>query len=100
MAPKNFSKNLINYFINIRKLRSGKGTGLADQIRKSAPETCAVKIVCDGNEVIIDQSTNESPCPRGNADSFKESSNISKAMQEEEEREEPTSCNCFGSKFA
>lgn len=83
---------------SLRKLKSRKGTGTVDQILKSAPETCEVKIICEGNEVMI-EATVESPSPRGNADSSRESDN-SKSMQEEEEedqRNESISCMCFRS---
>ena len=88
-----------------RKLRSRRGTGTADQILKNAPETCEVKIICEGTEVIIDQAV-ESPSPRGNVDSFNESDN-SKTMQQEQreeeedhdKRNEAISCMCFKSKF-
>ncbi|PON90316.1 Rossmann-like alpha/beta/alpha sandwich fold containing protein [Trema orientale] len=89
---------------SLRKLRSGKGTGFADQILKSAPETCEVKIICEGTEVIMDQMSESSPSSRGNNvdnNSSKELDN-SKSMQdvEEDQREEPISCMCFRSKFA
>ncbi|BAT87591.1 uncharacterized protein HKW66_Vig0070420 [Vigna angularis] len=35
----------------IRKLRSKKGSGIADQILQNAPESCNVSIVCEGKEV-------------------------------------------------
>ncbi|KAL9320709.1 hypothetical protein ACSQ67_012548 [Phaseolus vulgaris] len=35
----------------IRKMRSRKGSGIADQILQNAPEGCDVSIVCEGKEV-------------------------------------------------
>ncbi|KHN40779.1 U-box domain-containing protein 33 [Glycine soja] len=35
----------------IRKLRSRKGSGIADQVLQNAPESCKVSIVCEGKEV-------------------------------------------------
>ncbi|XP_062088061.1 uncharacterized protein LOC133794703 [Humulus lupulus] len=91
---------------NLRKLRSRKGTGLADQILKSAPETCEVNIICEGNQVLnMDQPMSEppspSPSPRAIVDISKESDhNSTKSLQEEDKREEaPVSCMCFRSKF-
>lgn len=40
---------------NLRKLRSKRGNGIADQVIQNAPEFCDVKIICDGKEVVIDQ---------------------------------------------
>ncbi|XP_057753394.1 LOW QUALITY PROTEIN: U-box domain-containing protein 54 [Arachis stenosperma] len=35
----------------LRKLRSRKGNGIADQVLQSAPEMCKVRIVCEGKEI-------------------------------------------------
>ncbi|KAK7303441.1 hypothetical protein RJT34_14348 [Clitoria ternatea] len=35
----------------LRKLRSRKGNGIADQILQNAPESCKVSVVCEGKEV-------------------------------------------------
>ncbi|KAG6768870.1 hypothetical protein POTOM_024482 [Populus tomentosa] len=40
---------------NLRKLRSKRGNGIADQVIQNAPEFCDVKIICDGKEVVIDE---------------------------------------------
>ncbi|KAJ0083167.1 hypothetical protein Patl1_09620 [Pistacia atlantica] len=37
---------------SLRKLKSRKGNGIADQILQSAPEGCEIKIVCEGKEVM------------------------------------------------
>lgn len=88
-----------------RKLRSRRGSGIADQMLKSAPESCEIKIICEGNEVVIDKQAvvveSSSPSPRSNANedgSFSKSK--SKSMQEEDKRDESAvSCKCFASRF-
>ncbi|KHN14415.1 U-box domain-containing protein 33 [Glycine soja] len=35
----------------IRKLRSRKGSGIADQVLQNAPESCKVSFICEGKEV-------------------------------------------------
>ncbi|KAF3451899.1 hypothetical protein FNV43_RR07995 [Rhamnella rubrinervis] len=81
---------------SLRKLRSRRRSGIADQILKSAPESCKINIICEGNEVTIDQQAfveYSSPSPRGiNAED-------SKSMPEENQRDESFSCKCFTSKF-
>lgn len=47
---------------SLRKLKSGRISGMADHILQSAPKTCEVKVVCEGKEV-IDQMINDSPSP-------------------------------------
>lgn len=85
---------------SLRKLRSRKGTGTVDQILKSAPETCEVKIICEGNEVVMTDQTVESPSPRDNVDSSKEFDNSKSVQDEEVKGDQPISCMCFRSKFA
>ncbi|KAL1566905.1 U-box domain-containing protein 33-like [Salvia divinorum] len=46
----------------IRRMKSRKGNGAADQIVHKAPEYCEVKIICEGKEV-SDLSITESPSP-------------------------------------
>ncbi|KAF4379178.1 hypothetical protein G4B88_010572, partial [Cannabis sativa] len=84
---------------NLRKLRSGRGTGLADQLLKSAPESCEVNIICEGNRVEnMDQpimSEPPSPAPRVSVDKSNDSEhNSTKSLQEEDkpEKEAPVSC--------
>ncbi|KAK3432274.1 hypothetical protein EUGRSUZ_E03842 [Eucalyptus grandis] len=45
---------------NLRRLKSNKGNGIADQLLQKAPETCEVKIICEGKEVILEQIEMES----------------------------------------
>ncbi|WMV11162.1 hypothetical protein MTR67_004547 [Solanum verrucosum] len=48
---------------NLKKLKSRKGSGTADQILLNAPEFCEVKIICEGKEMVELQMF-ESPSPR------------------------------------
>ncbi|KAJ0086182.1 hypothetical protein Patl1_07440 [Pistacia atlantica] len=54
---------------SLRKLKSKKGNGIANQILQSAPKACEIKIVCEGKEVINQMI--ESPSPHGNENSPK-----------------------------
>lgn len=72
----------------LRKLKSGRISGIADHILQSAPETCEIKVVCEGKEV-IDQMINDSPSPRNN------DHNSPKASQEKNEIPDSFSCMCF-----
>lgn len=48
---------------NLKKLKSRKGSGTADQIILNAPEFCEVKIICEGKEMVELQMF-ESPSPQ------------------------------------
>ncbi|XP_004229743.1 U-box domain-containing protein 35 [Solanum lycopersicum] len=48
---------------NLKKLKSRKGSGTADQILLNAPEFCEVKIICEGKEMVELQMF-ESPSPK------------------------------------
>ncbi|CAN4125956.1 unnamed protein product [Withania somnifera] len=48
---------------NLKKLKSKKGNGTADQILLNAPEFCEVKIICEGKEMVELQMF-ESPSPQ------------------------------------
>ncbi|CAN4089960.1 unnamed protein product [Withania somnifera] len=37
---------------NLKKMKSRKGNGTADEILQNAPEFCEVKIICEGKEVV------------------------------------------------
>lgn len=82
---------LINFYIWVvllRKLKSGRISGMADHILQSAPKTCEIKVVCEGKEV-IDQMINDSPSPCNN------DHNSPKASQEKNEIPDSFSCMCF-----
>ncbi|KAK9156363.1 hypothetical protein Sjap_003843 [Stephania japonica] len=71
---------------SLRKLK--KGGGIAGQILKNVPETCEVKIICEGKEIIPDQM----PSPKG----------VSRDENGDEKQIDSTvsqSCVCFSRKF-
>ncbi|XP_050370450.1 U-box domain-containing protein 35 [Argentina anserina] len=53
---------------NLRKLMSGKGaSGIADQVLQSAPqEGCEINIICQGNQVMINDSLSPRSIPNAN----------------------------------
>ncbi|CAL5344327.1 U-box domain-containing protein 36 [Camellia sinensis] len=56
---------------SLKKLRSRRGNGIADQVLQNAPEFCEVKIICEGKEVMMDvdnamMTQSPSPSSRGN----------------------------------
>ncbi|KAK4839177.1 hypothetical protein QYF36_019829 [Acer negundo] len=63
------------------KSRRGTGSGIADQILHNAPETCEIKIVCQGKEVM--ESPSQSP----------------NSSLEENQNNDTFTCLCFKSKF-
>ncbi|XP_035545690.1 U-box domain-containing protein 35-like isoform X2 [Juglans regia] len=76
---------------SLRKSESKRGNGIADQILHNAPETCEIKIVCGGKEVIDRMIV--WPSPSSN-------SSKSKSMREGEEDKPHASflCMCFNFK--
>lgn len=79
-----------------RKLMSGKGSGIADQILQAAPDGCEIKIICQGNQVMMDQAIH-SLSPRLNDDPT-----TTKSMQHQQQsnNNEVFSCICFKPKFS
>lgn len=77
---------------SLRKLRSRRGSGIADQVLQNVQVGCEVKIICEGKEVMMDQ-TIDSPSPRGNGD------NPKPAQELEDQRNDSFSCLCFKPKF-
>ncbi|OIT22432.1 PREDICTED: uncharacterized protein LOC109217607 [Nicotiana attenuata] len=82
---------------NLKKMRSRRGNGTADQILQNAPEFCEVKIICEGKE-IVELQMFESP-------SLRNSNGSSKSMeghiqnQNQEVQNESIGCGgCFGAK--
>ncbi|KAK6124756.1 hypothetical protein DH2020_041508 [Rehmannia glutinosa] len=47
---------------DLRRMRSRRGNGVIDQILSNAPESCEVKIICEGNE--MSELPLDSPSPR------------------------------------
>lgn len=79
---------------SLRKLRTRRGSGIADQLVQNAPEYCDVKIICEGKEVSIEQM-NGVPSPRSTSyDSPKPKQN-----GVEEQYKDSFSCACFKPKF-
>lgn len=50
---------------SVRKIKSGRGNGVIDQILHNAPEFCDVKIICEGKEMaeLMVESSPSSPSP-------------------------------------
>lgn len=71
-----------------RKLRSKRGSGVADKMLQNAAEGCVVKIICEGKEVTEDQMI-ESPSPRSNDITPKPT------QDQEDQRNDTFSCMCF-----
>ena len=69
-----------------RKLRSRKGNGVADQVLQNAPESCKVRIVCEGKEV--SEQITGSPSPRAIA-------NDTSMSHKEVLKKDSVSCTCF-----
>ncbi|XP_021902109.1 U-box domain-containing protein 35 [Carica papaya] len=46
----------------LRKLRSRRGIGIADQVLQGALESCEIKIICEGKEEMISSSSPITPC--------------------------------------
>ncbi|KAI4296064.1 hypothetical protein L6164_036054 [Bauhinia variegata] len=76
---------------NLRKSKSKRGNGIADQILQSEPEGCKVRIICEGKEVTeqILRSPTLSPSPRPN------SNENSMHVKEVHQQKNMTSCICF-----
>ncbi|XP_060218987.1 uncharacterized protein LOC132645800 isoform X2 [Lycium barbarum] len=78
---------------NLKKLKSRKGCGTADQILLNAPEFCEVKIICEGKEMVELQMF-ESPSPKANtADSPKPIQ--SHTHDQNQAQNESFVCGCF-----
>ncbi|KAI4311856.1 hypothetical protein MLD38_036719 [Melastoma candidum] len=75
---------------NLRKLRSKKRTGITDRILQKAPDTCEVKVICEGRVVMIDQMP-ESPLTPPRLDKSSEEPQ----PHDEHHNKDYFSCNCF-----
>ncbi|KAL2495507.1 Adenine nucleotide alpha hydrolase-like superfamily protein [Forsythia ovata] len=76
---------------NLRKMRSKKPSGGADEILQDAPEYCEVKIICGGNEItdLASESLSPSPSPRA-------ADRSPKPVQEQEQiNNDSFACGCF-----
>lgn len=89
--------------VGVRRSRSKRGNGIADQILQNAPEICDVKIICEGKEVILDRLAVESPSPPMHSKPTTPSQwNIDgpKPMQEGNQCVDYFACICFKPKAA
>ncbi|CAA2986804.1 Hypothetical predicted protein [Olea europaea subsp. europaea] len=78
---------------NLRKMRSKKASGGADEILQDAPEYCEVKIIYGGNEItdLKFESPFASPAPSPRA-----ADRIPKSVQEQEQiNNDSIACGCF-----
>ncbi|KAL5838888.1 hypothetical protein ACOSQ3_016057 [Xanthoceras sorbifolium] len=80
------------------KSRRGSGIGIADQILHNAPETCEIKIVCEGKEAIDQMMGWPSPSPSPSLRDNHQSQSP-KASLEENQSKDSFACLCFKSKF-
>ncbi|CAL0309148.1 unnamed protein product [Lupinus luteus] len=73
---------------HLRKLRSRKGNSIADQILQNASENCKVSIVCEGKEVMSEETT-QSPSPLAIAN------DASSMSHKEDQQNNSFSCICL-----
>ncbi|MCD7451515.1 hypothetical protein HAX54_012400 [Datura stramonium] len=78
---------------NLKKLKSRKGSGTADQILLNAPEFCEVKIICEGKEMVELQMF-ESPSPRA-ATGESPKTTQSYTQDQNQAQNESFGCGCF-----
>lgn len=76
---------------SLRRLRSRRGGGIADQVLQGVTGSCDIKVICQGKEV-TDQ-TSELPSPRSASDRFETS------PEEDQRSDNTSSCACFKPKF-
>ncbi|KAI4371185.1 hypothetical protein MLD38_019451 [Melastoma candidum] len=76
---------------NLRKLRSKKGTGITNQILRKVPDTCEIKVICEGRVAAMDQMP-ESPHP---PPQLHKSSEEPRPHYEQHHTKDYFSCNCF-----
>jgi len=93
-----FCKHFVNIYLSTnyiwtnRKSKSRKGNSVADQILQNSPESCKVRIVCEGKEV--NEQMMMSPSPRTSANDTS-----SMTSQKKEDHHDSVSCICFIPKF-
>lgn len=81
----------------LRKLRSRRGIGIADQVLQGALESCEIKIICEGKEEMISSSSPITPCD----DSKPTQDQRLQDQRQDQDNSQPTdsfSCMCFKSK--
>ncbi|KAL6990607.1 hypothetical protein U1Q18_008724 [Sarracenia purpurea var. burkii] len=77
-----------------RKLRSVRGSGIADQVLQGAPEFCEVKVICEGKEVLVDSTMSELWSPRGSVESPKAAPEP-EAEEIQSRANDSFGCTCF-----
>ncbi|KAF8023271.1 hypothetical protein BT93_F0696 [Corymbia citriodora subsp. variegata] len=88
---------------NLRRLKSKKGNGIADQVLQKAPEMCEVKIICEGKEVVLEETAMESPSTPSHSKPATPSQGYPdelKPMEEGNQLVDYFSCICFKPKAA
>lgn len=91
--PNKEKCNDLEEILSIRRLRSKKGSEITEILQKT-PETCEIKIICEGKEVVLDETIVESPTTvtRGSEDGSK---STQQQQQEENQCGNYFSCVCF-----
>ncbi|KAA8519233.1 hypothetical protein F0562_013489 [Nyssa sinensis] len=72
---------------NLRKMRSRRGSEIADQIVQNAPEFCEVKLVCEGKEVVDLNLITDSSSPLAPA--------TPKPITDKDQSNDSFTCACF-----
>ncbi|KAL1563049.1 U-box domain-containing protein 36-like [Salvia divinorum] len=78
----------------VRRIKSKKGNGTADQIVQKAPEFCEVKIICQGKEVTELEIT-ESPSPSPSPSPRPTHSTPTFAQNKYQTANDSAACGCF-----
>ncbi|XP_057795155.1 U-box domain-containing protein 33-like [Salvia miltiorrhiza] len=79
---------------SLRRMRSKKGNGAADQIVQKAPEFCEVKIICEGKE-ISEVATMETPSPSPSSSPRPAHSAPNFSQNNEHTTNGSIACGCF-----
>lgn len=88
---------------NLRRSKSKKGNGIADQLLQKAPVSCEVMIICEGKKVILEQTAMDSPSTPSHSKRTTPSQgspNKLKPIEEGNQRVDYFSCICFKPKAA
>ncbi|XP_061354874.1 U-box domain-containing protein 54-like [Gastrolobium bilobum] len=81
---------------HLRKSRSRKGNGVAHQILHNAPQSCKVRIICEGKEVNEEMM---SPPPQTLTARTSANDTSMTRINEEDQQHDSVSCICFKPKF-
>ncbi|KAG4931873.1 hypothetical protein JHK87_045875 [Glycine soja] len=83
--------------LHLRKSKSRRGKGIADQILQNAPQSCKVRIICEKKEV-NEQMMSLSPFPQPLA-TCTSANDASITSKKEDHQNDLVSCICFIPKF-